>query len=448
MWKLLIWVSLPLVSSKCYWNNPNPYPYFGSKTPYDTVRGDFRDVPEIEAKFRQNRISADANDFSECEAVSIWFMIRHGTRRPNAPDTKIMKKASYLKDNIIHKRTQGKGEMCAQDVDDLRKWMWNPKLDYKRSYLTTHGFQELFEFGQRFSQKFANFLEEVNSSVLRPTSEQRTQQSIKAFVEGLRGINQSFPIEDYILNDPVARPYRYCAKRGSQIINGTRAISEIQRFQETEEFKKVQENVQRRTGLSLELKPNTIKGLYDLCRFYRSYTLLKRSPWCSLFSDDDLKILEYVEDVQHYFKNGFGDSLNSQTGAAGLKDLYEKFHHVTKTGHKSITAYFTHDTMMDMIYSAMGFYEDYPKLSGFERKKDRKWRTTFLTPFAANFVAVLYRCPKLPSTTYRVQFLKNEKEVHLCGARLCSWKQFWETFHRFTKANLDFCDDDTYVYSV
>ncbi|XP_039753311.1 multiple inositol polyphosphate phosphatase 1-like [Pararge aegeria] len=435
MWKLLIFVSLPVLSSQsgqCYWNNQHPYPYYGSKTPYDTVRGDFRDVPEIK----------------ECEPVSIWFMVRHGTRRPNTNDSKTMRKASFLRENIIQSHANGNVEMCAQDIEDLRNWNWNPKLDYKKSFLTSKGYQELFEFGHRFGQKYSSFLKEVHYSVIRPTSEQRTQGSVKAFLEGLQGINRSFVIENHIINDPVARPYRYCAKRGVQIINGTRLSFEIQRFQQTAEFKQVQENVQRRTGINIQLKPTSIMGMYDLCRFYRSYSALKRSPWCAVFSDHDLEILEYVEDLRHYFRNGFGDSLNPQTGAAGLKDLYEKFY-ASKSGHKSFTAYFTHDTMVDMIYSAMGLYEDYPKLSGFERIKDRKWRTSFLTPFAANFVAVLHRCPKIQNSTtntYRIQFLVNEKEMHLCGDRFCSWKGFENTFQKFTNTTLDFCDDFTYVY--
>lgn len=92
-----------------------------------------------------------------------------------------------------------------QDVDDLRNWIWNPKLNYKTSYLTTRGYQELFEYGRRFGQKFASFLEEAHYSILRPTNEQRTQGSVKAFVEGLQGLNRTFDIENYILNDPVAR---------------------------------------------------------------------------------------------------------------------------------------------------------------------------------------------------------------------------------------------------
>lgn len=89
-------------------------------------------------------------------------------------------------------------------------------------------------------------------------------------------------------------------------------------------------------------------------------------------------------------RNGYGNPLNPQTGAAGLQDLYMKFLNASQDGHKSFTAYFTHDTMIDMIYSAMGLHEDYPRLSGLERVRGRKWRTNYLTPFLANFVAVLH----------------------------------------------------------
>lgn len=47
----MIFMYLPQTNTQCYWNNKNPYKYFGSKTPYDSVRGDFRDVPPIRGTY-------------------------------------------------------------------------------------------------------------------------------------------------------------------------------------------------------------------------------------------------------------------------------------------------------------------------------------------------------------------------------------------------------------
>ncbi|XP_045448369.1 multiple inositol polyphosphate phosphatase 1-like [Melitaea cinxia] len=187
---------------------------------------------------------------------------------------------------------------------------------------------------------------------------------------------------------------------------------------------------------------------YDLCRNYRLYSTNKRDAWCALFTDDELQILEYIEDLKIYFKNGHGHPINGLLGASALKDLYVNFQAATSSDHKSFVGYFSHGTMIDMIYTAMGLYYDYPGISGMERIKNRKWRTSFLTPFAANFVAVLHRCRKVSRYSYRIQFFLNEKELHLCDGRVCSWNSFKEKFEQFANASIEFCDELTDFYYV
>nr|XP_032517365.1 multiple inositol polyphosphate phosphatase 1-like [Danaus plexippus plexippus] len=367
-----------------------------------------------------------------CKLESIWFMARDGARHPDKEDKNDMKDILDLKDDILDNYEDGRGDLCAQDIADLRAWTWNDKLDRAVYHLTPEGYRELLGFGERFSVMFQSLLENLDVSLIRSTKEQRTIKNARSFIEGLKNIKKPIVVDDPILDDPVARPYRYCQKRWDEISNSTRIASKIQKYTETKEFKKLQANVQRRVGLDFELNPKSILSVYNLCRNYRSYSVLKRSPWCALFTDDELMILEYVENITHYYRNGYGHSTNILLGALGLKDLYQKFEEASKGGLKTLTGYFTHETMLHMIYTAMGLYMDYPEVSGLERVKHRKWRTSFLTPFAANFVAVLHR----------VQFLVNEKELHLCGDRSCSLEEFRHKFQKFNNASYDFCNED------
>ncbi|CAH2096545.1 unnamed protein product [Euphydryas editha] len=374
MWRLIVFVYLPLINAHCYWNNKNPYNYFGTKTPYESVRGDFRDVPPIRG----------------CETVSIWFVTRHGIRYPSEMEMPAMKEASALKDIIIKNYFEGKGEMCAQDISDLRDWKWD-NLENRPSILTEEGFHELLGFGQRFRQKFYPLLVNLNRSLLRSTDEIRTRKSSEAFIKGLEDIGPTLFVDNSIREDSTIRPYRFCKKRQIDVINNTQAFDEISRYQETYEFKQLRAKIQKRIGFDHELTSQTIMTIYDLCRNYRLYSIVKKNVWCALFTDDELRILEYIEDLKIYFKNGYGHPMNGLLGASALKDLYENFQAATSSDHKTFVGYFSHGTMIDMIYTAMGLYYDYPGISGMERIKNRKWRTSFLTPFAANFVAVLHR---------------------------------------------------------
>jgi multiple inositol-polyphosphate phosphatase/2,3-bisphosphoglycerate 3-phosphatase len=55
--------------------------------------------------------------------------------------------------------------------------------------------------------------------------------------------------------------------------------------------------------------------------------------------------------------------------------------------------YFSHDTTMQMFFTSLGVGKDSAALthSNYASVGNRKWRTSLLTPFAANFAAVFFR---------------------------------------------------------
>lgn len=63
--------------------------------------------------------------------------------------------------------------------------------------------------------------------------------------------------------------------------------------------------VQKRLGLTRSLTADEVYHFYELCRFDRSWQPALRSPWCAAFSDEDLVVLEYRDDIRHYYRNGY-----------------------------------------------------------------------------------------------------------------------------------------------
>ncbi|CAK1554516.1 unnamed protein product [Leptosia nina] len=430
MWKAFVLYAVIVCGAegKCYWNGKCPYKYFGTKTPYDAVRGDIRDVAVLD----------------QCEPVSVWMMMRHGTRHPEKKDVEKMKNVVPLIMDILQAHQEERGGMCAQDIENLRNWKWNEDLEAPQSELTEAGIEELKSIGQRFGDRFSHILENLEKFEVRASIEQRTQQSAQAFVNGLQRRNQTLNVSTSLDDDLTARPYRHCKKRFYDILIGPKIPEETDKYLQSREFQKVQTSLQKRIGLTEPLSPETILLIYDLCRFYRSYSPRLMDAWCGLFTDGDLKVLEYVEDLQHYYRNGHGDPMNAKLGASSLKDLYESFELGTQ-GVTSFSAYFSHDTMLEMVYTALGLYEDKPAISGLERTRKRLWRTSFLTPFAANFVAVLNKCNDSSTSVYNVQFFVNEIEVHLCSKRACAWDEFVDKFGNFTQTDLSFCNETQIV---
>lgn len=154
----------------------------------------------------------------------------------------------------------------------------------------------------------------------------------------------------------------------------------------------MKERVENKLGFNFSLSDNNITAIYDLCRYSFEGITKKPSPWCALFSDEDFKVLEYIGDLRHYYRNGYGSLHYSKVlGQIPLTDLLRNFEQAKNGTGKKIVSYFTHATMMDMIVVALNLYKDANPLKGSHRNITRKWRTTFTSTFSSNLVAVLNR---------------------------------------------------------
>ncbi|XP_050675843.1 multiple inositol polyphosphate phosphatase 1-like isoform X2 [Leptidea sinapis] len=377
---------------------------------------------------------------NDCEPISVWMMTRHGTRHPEEKEIHQMRQVIRVKKQILNAHMEGRGELCAQDIENLYKWEWRNALDLTPSELTPEGFVQLRSLASRLEERYYKLLKSLDEYQMRASHEERTQMSASAFLQGLRKTRQYFKISTSFPNDLTTRPYRYCRKRYEDILIGPKIPKEINEYINTEDFKRVQSSVQNRTGLLEPLTPKQILSLYDVCRYYRSYTVLLQDPWCAIFTNQDLKHLEFVEDIRHYYRNGHGQPMNAKLGGSSLKDLYNKFVRAKK-GVKSFSVFFSHDTLLGMMYAALGLYKDDPEITGNKRAEDRKWRTSYLTPYAANFIAILNKCKNPTGSTYKVQFFVNEKELEVCEGGPCNWIQFVDKFKNFTHSNLDFCQN-------
>ncbi|XP_063904569.1 multiple inositol polyphosphate phosphatase 1-like [Zophobas morio] len=120
------------------------------------------------------------------------------------------------------------------------------------------------------------------------------------------------------------------------------------------------------------------------------------SPWCIVFNKEQLKLLEYAENLKYYYKAGYGNDINRQIGCPPLKDVYEKFERTVNGGgsnvQNKVTVFFTDSITIQTFLSAMGIGKDNqpPTADNYFQQQQRQWRTSTLDPFASNVAAALY----------------------------------------------------------
>ncbi|CAB3242971.1 unnamed protein product [Arctia plantaginis] len=409
----------------CYWNTGCPYKYFGAKTPYNFVRGDIRD---------------SLVKITDCEPISIWAFMRHGKRNPSEQTAKDMIEAMFIKDDIVTAYENGSSTLCAQDIDNLRNWVLDKNIFDQLNQLSKEGYEESLGIGRRLKEAFPNLLAELGKEdyTFRSVKSKWVQDSIKGFVEGLgsKNLNIDPPKDDY---DSLA-PYKSCNKYLRDVENTNETNLEAEKYQIHSEFLASKDRLHRRLGINYPIADVNMIALWNWCRLTSSGIQNEFSHWCALFTTEDLKVLEYREDLERYYKNGYGMSMNKMFGETVLSDLLKTFQDAKIYG-KKVTAYFTHAPMMDMIYTALGLFKDPYKLTGTERRPDRKWRTSKFSTFSNNLIAVLNRCGKQRYEDYNVVFYLNEEPLRtICKAGVCTWKEFEDKLSPFLNTNTDFCE--------
>ncbi|XP_068630438.1 multiple inositol polyphosphate phosphatase 1-like [Battus philenor] len=419
-------------ASFCHWNSGCPYKYFASKTSYNAIRGDIRD---------------SLVKLKGCSPISIWGLFRHGKRYPSIGFGKKMEDALAIRNYIAASYEKGRSSLCAQDIEDLKNWPIDKKMFNGAKQLTTEGYEEMLGIGKRFKEAFPSLLDnlEKGSYSIRPALGHWIEDSAKAFIKGLN--NKNVQAEKALSDSDIMDPYLTCGKYQKEVQHNPDIFAESEKYMLTPEYLAAKDRIQRRSGIDYTLTDTNITALYDLCRHTWSGVENKLSPWCALFTKDDLQILEYIQDLRSYYKNGYGTAQNEIFGQVPLAQLLQSFQKAKDGQGKNISAYFSHTTMLDMVYTALGLFKDSKPLSSSNRDRERKWRSSAISAFSVNLVAVLNRCTMKDEIDYNVVFYLNEEPIRsICADGICTWKEFEDKLSPFLNTKIDFCEFKSQPY--
>ena len=101
----------------------------------------------------------------------------------------------------------------------------------------------------------------------------------------------------------------------------------------------------------------------------------KFSIWCEMFEKEDLKILEYLEDIKYWHTHGFFQDLNTKVACPLMENLVDTFDMENDNMPRS-TLNFGHTDEILLFLSLLGLNQDEISLkhNNFERAKSRKYR--------------------------------------------------------------------------
>lgn len=373
----------------------NPF-YCYSEDPIKPQMGMFSTRTAYEINRGRN---VDPN-VSTCNPSKFWLLSRHGTRLPSVRDLgMIFEYSERLHRDVVMNNENGRTSLCASDSHLINQWMFDPNITLEmEQLLTTSGWNELQGMAQRYQLSFPTLLPSTYSPTdyyFRTTDTQRTIASLQAFADGLFGVNghEQVEYEDIPERDYLLRPNNYC-----ELYNNVTEIHvEQNEFLEGPEYQEMLTQVSRKLGFhgSHALRAIEVQTLATICKFEQIWDLNSTSPMCAAFSVANHQVLEYFEDLDYYYRTGYGytnyrqlfENLNCHLLQDLLAHLQSNDVNVPKA-----KIFNTHLVVLQLIYVAFGAFEEPIPLTrhNFAQQTFRQFKSSVLVPMAANIAIIRY----------------------------------------------------------
>ncbi|CAH2980125.1 unnamed protein product [Chilo suppressalis] len=448
---LFVLAALAHADETCLSVDEEPYFLFGTKTAY---------IFANRGLSNNNR----AHEIPGCEPIAFWLLSRPGSTLPEHGEMDALRNLADLKQNIADNyRNQNfrntNRRICTSDLNLLEQWSWNPRHNVTfAGDLTSDGYINTQGLAQAWKQKYPGLLNDNRYNYLfKYVNDKLSSTTFKAFTEGLfrtQADGLDLPKEN---DEKLLRPYQFCDSWKKNVENNKETLAQREIFESKLEYKQMVTNISQRLGFNYDVEPTTIRNMYQMCRYNKAWEVAQVSPWCSVFTREDLRRLEYAEDLETYYKYGPGTDLNKKVGCAHIKDMIDFFKNHTQNEmplQPRTVIQFVELASILLTVNAMGARNDAAPLTGDNYHtaavQARKWTNSIMTPYNANLAAVLYKCTLNGNfginDRYQVLFLENEKPISLDGCRvgLCNWSHVTKTLGAIADAcDLQSCNHAT-----
>nr|XP_057914368.1 multiple inositol polyphosphate phosphatase 1-like isoform X2 [Doryrhamphus excisus] len=409
-WRLLV-VHLVCSAVTATASIPNIAKHFGTKGRYEEVN------PHLLEDILAVNTSVLRPPSPRCRPVHLTAIIRHGTRYPTSVIFKEMRKMYQA----VKRASYGK-ESWVREIQTHWQMWYTEEMD---GQLAQKGVDDHKHLAIRLSKLFPSLLSEENLRGgligFTSSSKHRCINSTLAFMGGLTQLwnvqDQRFRLD---VNDALMKYFEHCNKFVEEVVRNPSALTEVDKFKEGPEMRKVREKIADQLGLSYEdITSDMADAALNLCAYELAIKTLN-SPWCMLFDQHDAQVVEYANDLRQFWKRGYGYDINRKSSCILFHDVFSRLDKTAdevRSGQRVsevATIQVGHGETLLPLYTLLGFFQDHhaPTSSNYANQIGRAFRTSEVLPYAANLLLALYDCG---AGDLRLQPLVNEKPVAFPG---------------------------------
>ncbi|KAF1830149.1 phosphoglycerate mutase-like protein [Decorospora gaudefroyi] len=340
-----------------------------------------------------------------CKVDLAAFFSRHGSRYPDT--------GAYNEWFSLYSRLQGAGNftVTSEKLEFLKTW--KPVLSYPErqiANISPTGWKELYAMGTEWRLRYPD-LYEYNSPFTMWANfykaAPRVRDSARLFAQGFVGPNATELTTIYALNstDP--------ASWGNSL-----ATSDL-----CKAYHDTGGSPYTNTWASMYLPPITnrlnarIQGfnftqseisiIPYLCGFETQITG-RRSPFCNIFTADEILQYEYAQDLRYWYGNGPGTDIEKYQMLPIVEMVAQRFidgpEATYKTGNGTfvppkIMAAFSNDGQINQIAAMLGVFDNQQSLPGNKLPPNRLFRSSLICPMRGTIAFERLFCPLIASNT-------------------------------------------------
>jgi len=327
-----------------------------------------------------------------CSPVLFWHLARHGTRYFGSEDnSELARDLPKIKDRLIVSWLEGRSELGLRDnstISNLILWKFNFTGEDNKQ-LADAGRREHREMGERWRKRLQDVINwDLNRTEVYASNKQRCLESGRSFMDGLFGTQLPIQEDNHLL-----KFYNDCEKYVKEVKKNDDIDAEAEIFEKTEPFFGIQKNIKDKTGVNLTR--NEIEQVWEICRFEMAWYPGKWSPWCSIFSPQDLQAFDFREDLIAYYLRGYGHKITWQATQPLWRDLISRLEEIQMTGgaENNTVLLFGHSGTIQPFLVSLGLFKDSEHLMASDwPAEDRAWRTSDIVTFAANLDLMVLEC--------------------------------------------------------
>lgn len=381
---------------------------------------------------------------AECRQIHLTAVIRHGTRYPTSKNVKKMKKLYDVVRGIGVSNWNWLRELQTQ----WRMW-YTEDMDGR---LVQKGVNDHRHLAVRLSKLFPSLIseEKLRGGLIKfiTSSKHRCVNSTLSFKAGLTELWDIKDMEfDHAVNDALMRFFDKCTRFLEEVDNNPSAVTEVEKFKEGPEVRRVQQKVADILNVPYSsISYDMAEAAFYLCAYEFAIKTVN-SPWCRLFDEVDAQVVEYANDLKHFWKRSYGYDINSKSSCILFHDVFSRLGKAAEENMsgqqvtEAVTVQVGHAETLLPLLTLLGFFNDSEPLTStnFAAQAHRSFRTSHMLPYAANLILVLYDC----GGNLRLQPLLNEKPVTFPGLADQASMPLYQDVLEHYKDLLQGCDFET-----